>query len=133
MTAVLTETRQCPLTFEGGLAGFPASETYDLVEVPGAGSLFRLVSRDEPGVEFVVAPPSLFFPAYAPVIDDAAADRLGLVDADDALLLVVLTLGADVRQATANLLAPLVVNQRDGRAAQVVAQGDHPLRAPLVG
>lgn len=133
MTAVLLETSLPALTFVGGLAGFPASERYQLVEVAEAGPLFRLVSLDEPGLEFVVAHPAAFFPAYAPVIDDGSAQRLGLVDADDALLLVVLTLGADVAQATANLLAPLVVNQRDGRAGQVVVLGDHSVRAPLRG
>jgi len=131
VTAVLTETRLPELTFEGGIAGFPGSERFALVEVPECGPLFRLTSLDEPDLEFVVAPPAVFFPDYAPEIDDTAADRLELSDAADALLLVVLTLGADVSRATANLLAPVVVNQRTGRAAQVVAQGDHSLRAPL--
>jgi flagellar assembly factor FliW len=36
--------------------------------------------------------------------------------------------------ATANLLAPLVVNQRTRHAAQIVLNGqDFPLRAPLIG
>ena len=131
MPAVMTETRLPELTFTGGLAGFPESERFALVDVPECAPLFRLVSLDEEGLEFVVCPPGIFFPDYAPVIDDDAADRLGLTSADDALLLVMLTLGADVRDATANLLAPIVVNQCDGRAGQVVAEGDYSLRAPL--
>lgn len=131
MTAVLTAPRLRELTFSGGLVGFPSSERYALVEVPDAGPLFRLTSLDEPGLEFVVVPPTLFFPDYAPVIDEAAAERLGLDDDRDVLLLVVLTLGQTAGDATANLLAPLVVNQRDGLAGQVLAEGEHPLRAPL--
>jgi flagellar assembly factor FliW len=131
MTTVALPTPLRELTFAGGLVGFAASERFALVEVPEAGPLFRLSSLDEPGLEFVVAPPALFFPDYAPVVDDVTAARLGLDDADDALLLVVLTLGRSVADATANLLAPVVVNVRDGRAAQVLAQGDHSLRAPL--
>ena len=51
--------------------------------------------------------------------------------ADDALLLVILTVGADVTAATANLMAPVVINARTRQAAQVVVDGTYPLRAPL--
>ena len=115
----------------GGLAGFPSSERFALDEVVEGGPLFRLSSLDEEGLEFVVAPPGVFFPDYSPVIDDASVQRLGLTGEQDALVLVVLTLGATAREATANLLAPLVINQRDGIAAQVVVEGTYPLRAPL--
>ena len=131
MTLVMTETRMPELTFTGGLAGFPDTERFALVEVDGGSPLFRLCSLDVPGLEFVVTPPGVFFPDYAPEVDDASATRLGLDDADDALLLVILTLGSTASDATANLLAPIVLNRRDGRAAQVVLQGDHSLRARL--
>jgi flagellar assembly factor FliW len=131
VTLALLETRMPELTFPGGLAGFPDTERFALVEVEGGSPLFRLCSLDVPGLEFVVAPPAVFFPDYAPEVDDTSATRLGLDDPDDALLLVILTLGARASEATANLLAPIVVDRRDGRAAQVVLQGDHSLRAPL--
>ncbi len=131
MTAVLTETQLPELTMAGGLAGFPDAERYALVDVPEATPLFLLRSLDVPGLEFVVVPPAVFFPDYAPEVDDASAARLGLVDAEDALLLVVLTVGAGAADATANLLAPIVINQRTRAAGQVLLQGEWPLRAPL--
>ena len=130
MTALMIEPELVELTVSGGLAGFPLSERYALVEVPDS-PLFLLRSLDVTGLEFVVVPPALFFPGYAPEIDDASAARLGLVDAEDALLLVVLTVTDDARTATANLLAPVVLNQRTRAAAQVVLAEDWPLRAPL--
>ena len=133
MTAVMHETPLKELLIVGGLAGFPDSARYALVEVPGGGPLFRLTSLDEPGLEFLVVPPAAFFPDYAPVLDDVSAERLGLVTSEDAMLLVVVTVGPTAKDATANLLAPLVVNQRDGRAAQVITVGEHSLRAPLAG
>jgi flagellar assembly factor FliW len=130
-TAVLTETALPVLTMDGGLAGFPGADRYALIELPEASPLFVLRSVDVPGLEFVVAPPGLFFPDYTPEIDDASAERLALTDARDALLLVVLTIGTGIDTATANLLAPIVINQRTRAAAQVVLQADWPLRAPL--
>jgi len=131
VTAVLHEPQLSTLTVLGGLTGFPESVRYALVEVPEAPPLFLLKSLDQPGLEFVVAPPMLFFPDYAPEIDEASAERLELVDANDALLLVVLTIGADAASTTANLLAPIVIHERTRVAAQVVLQQDWPLRAPL--
>lgn len=78
--------------------------------------------------------PAPFFSDYAPVLDDVSVARLDLRDADEALVLLVVTLGARPEDATANLLAPIVVNQRTRHAAQVVLNGqDFSLRAPLMG
>ena len=128
--ATLLETSS-EVAVAGGLAGFPSSERFVLEEVTDGGLLFRLTSLDEEDLEFVVAAPGAFFPDYAPVIDDASVQRLRLTGEQDALVLVVLTLGRTAADATANLLAPLVVNRRDGQAAQVIVEGTYPLRAPL--
>jgi flagellar assembly factor FliW len=131
LTAVMTETTLPELTLSGGLAGFPDLERYALVELPETSPLFLLRSVDESGLEFVVAPPAVFFADYAPELDDATVERLGINDAADVLLLVVLTVGSGIDTATANLLAPIVINQRTRAAAQVIVQGDWPLRALL--
>ena len=48
--------------------------------------------------------------------------------------MVIVNVGDDPGSATANLLAPIVVNRHTREAAQVVlTDGDHPLRAPLFG
>ena len=131
MSAVLTEPDLRTLTLTGGVAGFPHSERFALVELSPTSPFFRLSSLDQPGLDFLVVPPVVFFPDYAPEIGDASAARLGLTDAGDALLLVVLTVGEDAGSATANLMAPVVVNARTREAAQVVVEGTYPLRAPL--
>ena len=127
----LDRTSLPELRFLGGLAGFPQAERFALVEVEGS-LLFVLKSLDHQGLEFVVAPPSVFFPGYVAEIDEGDVERLALQTADDALLLVVLTLRATVAQATANLQAPVVINQRTRQAAQVVlSRGGHSLRQAL--
>ncbi len=131
MSTVIAEPDLLELTVLGGIAGFAGAERFALVEVSETSPLFRLCSLDQPGLDFVVVPPPVFFPGYAPEIDDASAERLGLADAEDALLLVILTVGADVSAATANLMAPIVINARTRSAAQVIVEGTYPLRAPL--
>jgi flagellar assembly factor FliW len=134
MSAVETMTDVPELHFAAGLPGFPDHHRFTLVwwgDEEGPFSI--LVSLDEPTVEFLVVPPTMFFPDYAPEIDDDVAERLGLQSADDALLLVIVTVGADPAQATANLLGPIVVNRHTRDAVQaVLADGSHELRAPLL-
>jgi flagellar assembly factor FliW len=131
LTVVMPHTASPELTLAGGLAGFPDAQRYELVEVLDASPLFLLRSLDVPDLEFVVAPPGIFFPDYAPELDDVTVERLEIRAVDDVLLLVVLTIGGGIETATANLLAPVVINQRTHAAAQVVLHGDWPLRAPL--
>ena len=78
------------------------------------------VGDPEVDLEFVVTHPGLFFPDYAPEIDDDTANRLELESADDALLLVIVTVTEPVAASTANLLGPIVVNRHTRAAAQAV-------------
>lgn len=119
------------LEMVGPMAGFPQHRRYALVDVDGSGVLQALRSLDDPSLRFLVVPPAHLFPDYAPEIDDAWVQQLGLASGADAQVLVVITPGATPREATANLLAPVVVNVRTRVAAQIVLREDLPLRAPL--
>ena len=59
-------------------------------------------------------------------------DVRGDASEDDLLTLVVVTLGSSAADATANLMAPVLVNHRTRKAAQVVLDDlDLPIKAPL--
>lgn len=123
------------LYFDAGLPGFPDVHRFRLVswgERPNPFSLLQCVDRGD--LAFVVVPPEVFFPDYAPAITGDAAARLGLRDAADAIVLVIVTLGTSPAEATANLLGPVVVNRTNGRSAQLVLDSSSygvqtPLRA----
>lgn len=80
----------------------------------------------------------MFFPDYEPEVDDLTVDRLDLETPDDALVLAVVTFGDKPEEATANLMAPIVINRYTREAAQIVllpGTGDpeaYPLHAPLL-
>jgi len=121
------EAADDPLSPRDG-TGATASEEPDSDPV-----LFELRCLQAPDVRFLVAVPAAFFPDYAFDLDEDAVADLGLSSADDALVLVVLTVGADAASTTANLLAPVVVNVRTRSAAQVILSGtDWPVRAAVV-
>jgi flagellar assembly factor FliW len=115
------------------LPGFPGHRDYVLVPADGDGLLFWLQSVASEGPRFLAVPPAPFFPDYAPTLPRALCGDLGLAAAGDAdLYCLVTVLGGDVRTATANLRAPVVVNPATQRARQVVlADGGLPIRRPL--
>ena len=114
------------------MPGFPDHQRFALVQLDDAGVLCSLQSVEDPGLRFLVVPPAVFFPDYAPVIDDATVASLGIRSVEDAMLLLVVNPGDEAGTATANLLAPVVVNLATRQGGQVVLDEDLPIRAPLL-
>ena len=114
------------------MPGFPDHQHFALVQLDEAGVLCSLQSVDDPQLRFLVVPPAVFFPDYAPVIDDATVATQGIASAEDAMVLLVVNPGDGAVGATANLLAPVVVNRTTRRGGQVVLDEDLPIRAPLL-
>ncbi len=121
------------LTMVGPMLGFPEHQRFALGRLDDEGAVCELRSLDDPALRFVVVPPGLFFPGYAPEISEATAEQLQATAAEDLVALVVVTIGEGLADATANLLAPVVLNPAKRLAAQVVLDdAGLPLRAPLV-
>jgi flagellar assembly factor FliW len=115
------------------MPGLPAMAKCVLVQLDDTGALYRLQSVLDPELRLLVAASPVFFADYAPEIDEETASRIGLENAADALVLLVVTVGGSAAESTANLLAPIVLNSRTRQAAQVLqASGDLPLQAPLI-
>jgi flagellar assembly factor FliW len=114
------------------LAGFPDDRRFALARLDETGLVCDLRSLDDPDLSFVVVPPATFFRDYSPEIDESVTAELGIEEESDLLALVVVTLGDTPDSATANLLAPVLVNHRTQRAGQyLLSDLDLPMRAPL--
>jgi flagellar assembly factor FliW len=130
--SVMTEIDLPTMTMASDLVGLPGLRHFVLVRIDERGLLLRMQSIDDEAVRFVVVPAVEFFPAYAPEIDDNTAAILGLETADDALLLLIVTVGRTLQTSTANLRAPVVVNRHTLAAAQYVLAEELSLKAPLL-
>jgi flagellar assembly factor FliW len=123
------------LYLDAGLPGYPAVHRFRLSPWGDPDGPFVLLQcLDVDDLAFVVIRPELFFPDYQPAINLETAGRLGLNDPGDAVVYVIVTLGRTPPEATVNLLGPLIVNRNNGRAAQVVLEGNrYDVRTPLLG
>jgi flagellar assembly factor FliW len=133
MLDMQTATDIAEITFPAGLPGFPQAHQFALAPWGPAGSPFLLLSStDDPEVGFVVVPPWVFYPDFEFELDTATAERLGLNEAEDAVVFAVVTLRERPEESTLNLLGPIVVNRFTHEAAQVVlASAGYSVRAPL--
>ncbi len=121
------------LFFDHGLPGFASSRRFVLESWGAPEGPFSLLRSLDDETEFLVVNPDVFFPDYVAEIDDETADWLGLASADDACLLVIVSIRDKAEDATANLLGPLVINRSTGRAIQAVLNDGWSTRQPLFG
>jgi flagellar assembly factor FliW len=102
-----------------GMLGFEEIKDYVLTSNPEEHPFAWLQVQDNCALAFVVMDPFLALPEYQPDIPQADVDFLKLKQADDALLLGVVTIHDDQR-ATVNLKGPIVVNRHTHVAKQVI-------------
>jgi flagellar assembly factor FliW len=115
------------------LPGFPDERVFSLSSLDPGGLLFTLRSLRTPELRFVVMPPAGFFPNYRPEVTVADVAALGVGEDAELQVLVIVSVRDGIADATANLLAPIVLIPDTGRALQVVLNDpDLPLREPLV-
>ena len=112
------------ISMPGGMLGFEDCTRFLLLQ-HRAGSNFRwFQSIDEPAVAFVVVDPVTHFASYEFEVSDSDAEQLHLTNAEDASVLVVLTISNGGKDISANLVAPIIVNFEEQIAAQVVIQNE---------
>jgi flagellar assembly factor FliW len=103
-----------------GLPGFPAARSFALAQHDADSPFAWLASLDDADLAFVVAEPSKLFLDFAPKLCARDLASVGAASADEVLLLAVANVSGG--ELCFNLAAPIVVNARTRRAAQVVLQ-----------
>lgn len=116
------------LRFVSPLIGWPGAARFAVHELgspaapepdPPPEPFCRLVSLDQPGLEFVAARPGQLYRDYVVTVPGAEAARLGLRRAEDVVVLALVSRRV-AGPPTVNLLGPLVANRHDGRCLQLV-------------
>lgn len=102
-----------------GMLGFEDIRDYILASNPDEHPFAWLQVQDNSSLAFVVIDPFVAMPDYQPDIPQSDVEFLKLKQADDALLLSVVTIHDDQR-ATVNLKGPIVVNRHTHIAKQVI-------------
>lgn len=125
------------IEFPAGLPGFESCRRFLPIEEPARRPLIFMQSLEQSGLCFLTLPVAAIDPGYqlkmsAEDLASIGFDRQPDIP-DGAMCLAVMSI-ADAGAPTVNLLAPIVVNPRTGRAVQSVRDdGVYPCRQPLAG
>jgi flagellar assembly factor FliW len=119
--AVIEYDDSAVLTFPAGLPAFEHLKRFVLLERASTSPVVFLQSLDEAGVCLPAAPISAICPDYdlALTPDDLASLEAGAGSGEGLACLAVIAI-PDEGPATANLLAPIVVNLARRRAVQAI-------------
>lgn len=121
------------LTFPSGLVGFPSHRRFVVVEVGDSSEYQWLQSADEPSLAFVLLDLQALDTDYQVEIPDDNLQELDVQSTDTLSLLAVVTIPNDApERASANLRAPIVVNQRTRKGKQLILHESIPIRFPLI-
>ena len=123
------------LTFDNGIIGFPELKHFTLLhdEEKGTGVGIRfLQSIEEPSFALPVMDPLLVKEDYDPQVNDELLAGVGELTPENILVLVTVTVPADLTKMTVNLQGPFVINVDERKACQIIAEGnEYPVKFPI--
>ena len=122
------------ITFNKGIPGFEESKEYVLIPADDKGEtpFFFLQSIDREEVNFFLVDPFSFFKEYDVKLKEQMVERLELESPSDALVLTTVTAKGEIKDATTNLKAPLVINNSKQLGMQIVLDNkDYLIKQPL--
>ncbi|XID91011.1 flagellar assembly protein FliW [Paenibacillaceae bacterium WGS1546] len=108
------------IQFSAGLPGFEGSKQYILLDVEGHEPFRYLQSLDNRELCFVVVSPFDFFQDYVFDLEDSITEELAMKPDGPVSVYVIVTIRGSLETATANLIAPLVINENERLGKQVI-------------
>lgn len=109
--------------FAQGIPAFEEEHDFVLIPYDEESPYLFLQSCTTPDLAFLMTDPYLFFKDYEFEIDDETEKRLGLTKPEDVAVYVLLTIpGGSIKDMTANLMAPVIINQNTLAAMQLVLE-----------
>lgn len=112
------------LNFEYGLPGFQELKEFILFSVEGNDYMFYMQSIEDEKICFVTISPAAIVGEYNVNISDDTVQALEVEDENDVQLLAIMNIPENIKEMTANLKAPIIVNVRNRKAAQELLSDD---------
>ena len=112
------------IAFPKGIPGFENLRRFFILPVAGTEDIHWLQAAEAPEVALMVIDPFKFFKDYTCDIPENDIEELELTSPEKPLVLTTITVpGGNPAGATANLVAPIIINTKQNRAKQVIMSG----------
>lgn len=121
------------ISFPVGIPGFPNEKKFLLLPFAGSESVMLcLQSATTPELAFVVLDPFRFNSSYAPVLQPAELEQLGVETSEELYYYVLCAVHNPVSESTVNLRCPVAINPNTLEGRQIIMDTDeYDMRYPL--
>lgn len=108
------------ITFPQGLPGFEELRKFTLINIGDDIPFSYLQSVELGGLAFLVTNPFIFYPEYEFDLNETIKVELDIVKSEDVLLVSMVTIKDELKDATVNLLAPVIINVNTAEGKQII-------------
>jgi flagellar assembly factor FliW len=108
--------------FKEGLLGFENLKKFFIVDPGDQTLILWFQSIDDENTAFPIIEPSIFHPNYSAKLLPPELSSLELENLSDASVYTILTIPQKVTEMSANLKAPIIINNKNKLARQIVLQ-----------
>lgn len=120
------------ILFEKGIPGFENYRYFNVNIVEGIKRFYHIVSKEDSNIGFISISPFDIKKDYEIDLDDQFIKELDIKNEKDVLVLCLITLGKSLKDSTANLKAPIIINIKNNRGKQLILQDDkYKIKEPL--
>ena len=120
------------ILFEKGIPGFEDYKYFNVNIVKDNEKFYSIVSKEDDNIGFISISPFEIKKEYEIDLDDEFVKELDIKSEKDVLVLCLITLGMTLKDSTANLKAPIIINIKNNRGKQLILQDDkYKIKEPL--
>ena len=120
------------ILFEKGIPGFENYRYFNVNIVEGIKRFYHIVSKEDSNIGFISISPFDIKKDYEIDLDDEFIKELDIKDEKDVLVICLITLGKSLKDSTANLKAPIIINIKNNIGKQLILQDDkYKIKEPL--
>jgi flagellar assembly factor FliW len=107
--------------FKEGIPAFEEEKEFLIIPYDEESPYVFLQSLKTADLAFLMTVPFVFFPEYEIEIDDESIAELGIEKQEDLMIYSLITIPTDdIHSMTTNLMAPIVINQTNLQAKQII-------------
>lgn len=118
-------TEEKIITLERGLFGFEEFKKYTILydyEKKDGANISWFQSVDEPTLALPVINPLLVKEDYNPVVEDELLSGIGEISEENLVILLTMTVPADIKEMSVNLKAPIIINADTKKGVQLIVE-----------
>ena len=120
------------ILFEKGIPGFEDYKFFNVNTIKDNEKFYSMVSKEDGNIGFISISPFEIKNDYEIDLDDELVKELDIKEEKDVLVLCLITLGKTLKDSTANLKAPIIINIKNNRGKQLILQDDkYKIKEPL--